>query len=253
MGSLLSAEGDAAMRAYYDQRADEYDQWYLREGRFAGRSDPEGWHADVAQLRERVRAFAGGRLLELASGTGWWTQELARRAQVTAVDYAPAMLALARGRLRARGLRAAFVRADAYALPFAAGAFERCLFGFWLSHVPLARLPGFLAGVRRVLAPGALVLVLDSAPTEPEQLPGVEYLHERVLNDGSRHEVLKILHTPETLAQALAPLGTVREAFSTGVYFSGALIQVEARTAEDEGAEIPQVNAKTQRRRDAKV
>ncbi len=226
MESLLSAEGDVAMRAYYDQRADEYDQWYLRQGRFAGRPDPQVWHAEVELLRGRVRAFAQGRLLEIASGTGWWTRELAGRARVTAVDYAPAMLALARGQLRAQGLRADFVRADAYALPFAPGAFERCLFGFWLSHVPLARLPDFLAGVRRSLAPGGLALVLDSAPVEPGQRPGVEYLHERVLNDGTRHQVLKVLHTSETLAQVLAPLGTVREAFSTGVYFSGALVQV---------------------------
>jgi demethylmenaquinone methyltransferase/2-methoxy-6-polyprenyl-1,4-benzoquinol methylase len=225
MTSLLSAEGDTAMRQYYDQRAGEYDEWYLREGRFAGRPEPEGWHAEVAALRSRVVAFAGGRLLEIAAGTGWWTQHLAERARVTAVDYAPRMLEVARGRLRAQGRGADLLRADAYRLPFADACFERCFFGFWLSHVPHARLGEFLAGVRRVVRPGGLALVLDSAPSEPDQRPGVELMVERVLNDGSRHEVLKILHTPETLRAALAPLGEPEELFSTGRYFSGALVR----------------------------
>src|SRR5262245_45261101 len=141
MTDILTPTRDAAMRDYYDQRAAEYDQWYLREGRFANRPKPAHWHAEVAQLRERVAAFGGGRLLEIAAGTGWWTQHLARRAEVTALDYAPAMLAQACARLRAQGLRAALVRGDAYQLPFGAARFDYCFFGFWLSHVPYTRLP----------------------------------------------------------------------------------------------------------------
>lgn len=218
---------DAAMRAYYDQRAGEYDEWYLREGRFAGRPQSELWHAEVEQLRERVRSFGHGRLLEIASGTGWWTQHLARRAGVTAVDYAPAMLAQLGARLSAQGLRAARVRADAYRLPFAARSFDCGFFGFWLSHVPFARLPEFTGELRRVLRPGSEVMVLDSAPTEAEQTPGVEFMHERMLNDNTHHAVLKILHTPATMAAALAPLGDTRDAWSTGMFFTGAIVRID--------------------------
>jgi demethylmenaquinone methyltransferase/2-methoxy-6-polyprenyl-1,4-benzoquinol methylase len=226
MKNMLTPERDAAMRAYYDQRASEYDEWYRREGRFAGRPDAERWHAEVALLRARVAAFGHGRLLEVAAGTGWWTQHLVRRAAVVALDYAPAMLAQLGARLQAQGLRAERVRADAYALPLASSSFDCCFFGFWLSHVPYARLADFLGEVRRVVRPGGQVLVVDSAPAEPGQVPGVEFLHERVLNDGSRHEVLKILHTPETIAEALAPLGRVQEAWDTGRFFTGAIVEV---------------------------
>ncbi len=226
MSDILTADRDTAMRAYYDQRADEYDQWYRREGRFAGRPDPDRWHAEVALLRERVAAFGHGRLLEIAAGTGWWTQHLARNAAITAVDYAPAMLARAQARLATQGLRADCVRADAYLLPLARASFDCCFFGFWLSHIPYARLPNFLEGLRRVLRPRGRVMVVDSAPTDPGQAPGVEYLHERILNDGSRHMVLKILHTPETLGAALAPLGALVEAWGTGKYFSGAIVEL---------------------------
>ena len=68
-------------------------------------------------------------------------------------------------------------------------------------------------------------MVVDSAPTAPEQTPGAEFLHERVLNDGSRHQVLKILHTPETMQQALAPLGSIAESWSTGQFFTATIVK----------------------------
>jgi demethylmenaquinone methyltransferase/2-methoxy-6-polyprenyl-1,4-benzoquinol methylase len=227
MQTTFTPQDDAAMRAYYDQRAGEYDEWYRREGRFAGRPQAARWHAEVAQLRERVRSFGHGRLLEIAAGTGWWTQHLARRARVIAVDYAPAMLAQLGARLRAEGLQAGRVRADAYRLPFAARSFDCGFFAFWLSHVPFARLPEFVGELRRVLRPGSEVMVLDSAPTEAGQIPGAEFLHERILNDNTRHAVLKILHTPATMAEALAPLGDTRDAWSTGTFFTGAVVRID--------------------------
>ena len=226
MSDILTSDRDSAMRAYYDQRADEYDQWYRREGRFAGRLDAARWHAEVALLRERVSLFGCGRLLEIAAGTGWWTQHLARRAAVTAIDYAPAMLAQLDACLAAQGLSADRVRADAYSLPLVSASFDCCFFGFWLSHIPYARLPEFLEQLRRVVRPRGQVMVVDSAPTEPDQAPAVEYLHERILNDGSRHAVLKILHTPETLGATLAPLGALVDVWSTGRFFSAAIVEV---------------------------
>ena len=226
MTEFFPPTADAAMREYYNQRAAEYDQWYLREGVFAGRDNAEGWHAEVAQLRARVQEFGYGRLLEIASGTGWWTQHLARRAAVTALDYAPAMLGQLAARLREQGLYAERVRGDAYALPFRGARFDCAFFGFWLSHVPHARRPAFLAELRRVLVPGGMVMVVDSAPTTPEQTPGAEFLHERVLNDGSCHHVLKILHTPASMAQALAPLGSIAESWSTGTFFTAAIVKI---------------------------
>jgi len=226
MKNRFTPQDDAAMREYYNQRAGEYDQWYLREGRFAGRPHADRWHAEVAELRKRVQSFGHGRLLEIAAGTGWWTEHLARRARVTVVDYAPAMLAELGARLNAQGLRAACVRGDAYRLPLAAYSFDCGFFGFWLSHVPYARLPEFLSELRRVIRPGGEVMVIDSAPTDAGQIAGAEFMHERVLNDGTRHAVLKILHTPATLADTLARLGATSDAWSTGTFFTGAVVRI---------------------------
>jgi hypothetical protein len=77
-----------------------------------------------------------------------------------------------------------------------------------------------------VIRPGSEVMAIDSAPTEAGQTAGAEFMHERILNDGTRHAVLKILHTPETLANALAPLGPASDTWSTGTFFSGAVIRI---------------------------
>ena len=214
------------MRDYYERRAGEYDEWYLRLGRFANRVDPERWHSEVEMLRRRVSEFGAGRLLEIASGTGWWTQHLARRAAVMALDYSPAMLAQVKARLTGAGLDAQRIRADAYALPFQSGAFESCFTGFFLSHVPSVRMAAFLAEVRRVMRPHGLVMVIDSALEGETSRAGEEFFQERTLNDGSRHQVLKILHSAATLSAALKPLGEVIEAWETGGFFAVAVMRV---------------------------
>ncbi len=158
-------------------------------------------------------------MLEIASGTGWWTQHLARRAAVTALDYSPAMLAQVKARLTGAGLDAHRIRADAYTLPFRSDAFEACFTGFFLSHVPSIRTVGFLAEVRRVVRPQGLVMVVDSAlESHHTSRAGEEFVQERILNDGSCHQVLKILHSAATLSAALKPLGEVIEAWETAAF-----------------------------------
>ena len=226
MTQTFTSQFDQSMRDYYDQRSSEYDEWYLREGKFAGRPDADQWHAEVAQLRERVQQFGHGRLLEIAAGTGWWTQHLARRAEVVALDYAPLMLQQTQLRLHKQNMTVQCVRGDAYTLPFGTASFDGCFFGFWLSHVPLVRLPAFLVEVRRVVRRGGQAMIVDSAPSTPEQQPNVEYFHERILNDETCHQVLKIFHTPETLAATLTPLGRALDTWTTGRFFSGALVEI---------------------------
>jgi len=223
----FSEQDDRAMRTYYDQRASEYDDWYLLVGRYARRQGDARWKADLRVLAERVRAFGSGRLLEIACGTGWWTRELAVHGRVTAVDFAPAMLNVARERLRSMSLGADFVRADAYRLPFRANSFDSAFAGCWMSHVPNARLPELFDGIRRVLKKGTPMMVIDTGvpSSEPGRpAPGTEYYNPRILNDGSRHRVLKIDHTPQSLSAALAPLGRVQQAWKVGG-FVGATVE----------------------------
>jgi ubiquinone/menaquinone biosynthesis C-methylase UbiE len=166
------------MRAYYERRAREYDDWWLGSGLFAARERP-GWAEEVRELVAALESLPPARTLDVACGTGFLTRHLP--GSVTALDQSPAMVEIARGRLTG----AEVVEGDAVPLPFPAGAFERVFTSHFYGHLLPEERTAFLAEARRVA--GELV-VADSArrPDGP-----AEDWQERALNDGSRHRVYK--------------------------------------------------------------
>ena len=176
------------LQAYYAKRAAEYERIY---------SKPER-QADLASLRSRMASlFAGRSVLEVACGTGYWTEVIAPHARsITAIDYAEETLAIARSK-KYPANRVEFAQGDAYALPDFGRRHDALHAGFWWSHVPVARLDAFLAGVSRAVAPGSTVAFLDNRYVEGSSTPvsrtdaeGNGY-QTRKLDDGSSHEVLK--------------------------------------------------------------
>jgi demethylmenaquinone methyltransferase/2-methoxy-6-polyprenyl-1,4-benzoquinol methylase len=175
------------VKAYYDARAPEYDDWYYGQGQFAGRERP-GWKDELAALEAALRSLPPARTLDVACGTGFLTRWLP--GEVTGLDQSEGMLAEARSRLP----EAELVRADALdRLPFDDGAFERVFTGHFYGHLEPAARERFLAEARR-LAPE--LVVVDSAGS------GEEW-QERTLNDGTRWRVYKRWFTPESLLEEL--------------------------------------------------
>lgn len=192
------------MREYYAARAPEYDRVYLKPER----------QDDLGKIRQWLpAAFAGRSLLEVACGTGYWTQFLAPVARgVLAIDASDETLQIARTRV-APG-QADFAVGDAYALPASARGFESAFAGFWYSHIPRQRLGEFLAGLHKALLPGARVVFLDnryvegsSTPISERDLDGNTF-QLRPLDDGSSHRVLKNFPSPAELRHVLEPVAT---------------------------------------------
>jgi demethylmenaquinone methyltransferase/2-methoxy-6-polyprenyl-1,4-benzoquinol methylase len=189
------------MQAYYAQRAATYERIYHKPER------QRDLRAMEAALRE---PFAGRRVLEIACGTGWWTPHGARDCvSWLATDLNPETMAIARTKPLPPSVR--FATVDAYSLAeLGDQTFDAAFAGFWWSHVPLARLPGWLDTLHGRLEPGARVLMMDNAFVEGSSTPiarrddeGNSY-QRRALDDGSSHEVLKNFPTRE---QAFATLG----------------------------------------------
>jgi ubiquinone/menaquinone biosynthesis methyltransferase len=112
------------------------------------------------RLASRANVPAGARVLDLACGTGDIAFLLAARgARVVALDITPRMLDLARRRPEAARSDVAFVAGDMADLPFPDTSFDLVTTGYGLRNVP--DLPKALAEIRRVLAPGGLLLSLD--------------------------------------------------------------------------------------------
>lgn len=197
-----------SMRAYYAQRAREYELVYHKPQRQDALRRIEAWLAEV---------FAGHRVLEIASGTGWWVPHGASRAAAWwATDLNPETLAVAQAKTLPACVH--FGQVDAYTLQgLPDEAFDACFSGCWWSHVPLQRLGDWLATLHAALPAGSRVVMLDNAHVEGDSTPVTRYdehgngYQRRQLLDGSEHEVLKNFPTQ---AEVLACLGPRAEAVS---------------------------------------
>ena len=181
---------DARMRAYYDQRAREYDDWWLGTGQFERRDRP-GWGAEVGELTGVIAALPPARVLDIACGTGYLTQHL--RGVVVGLDQSASMVEVAAARVPG----AHVVEGDAFPLPFADGEFDRVFTGHFYGHLLPGERERFLAEAHRV---GREIVVVDAALRDGVD---AEQWQDRVLNDGTRHSVYKRFFTGDGLAQEL--------------------------------------------------
>jgi demethylmenaquinone methyltransferase/2-methoxy-6-polyprenyl-1,4-benzoquinol methylase len=178
------------MRAYYDRRAPDYDDWWLGTGKFEERNRP-GWEEEVERLVRVVSELTPVRVLDLACGTGFLTRHL--RGDVVGIDQSETMLRIAAS--RAPGAR--LVKADAVPLPFEHGEFDRVFTSHFYGHLLEGEREAFLAEVRRVARE---LVVVDAAlreDVEPEGWP------ERALCDGTLYRVYKRFFTGGGLAAEL--------------------------------------------------
>ena len=188
---------------YYAKRAAEYERIYAKPER----------QADLAALRVRIgKMFAGKSVLELACGTGFWTEVIAESAtQVTALDLNDEVLEIARA--KANAARVDYRRGSAYEIPDLGRKHDALFAGHWWSHVLLDRLDAFLAHATAAVAPGALIAFFDnryvtgsSTPISRTDAAGNSY-QERKLDDGSTHEVLKNFPSEGELIQRASKHG----------------------------------------------
>ena len=178
---------DLELRKYYADRAKEYDRVYHLPDR----------QADLRALEQWLpQQFVGARLIEIACGTGYWTDFLAPVVDsLVGVDASAETLAVAQAKVKSPNVR--FVVGDAYDIPFAPGTFDAAFAGFWFSHVPRQRQQEFLEGLNLALEPGSRVVLLDNFFAEVKSSPIVETdshgntFQARKLENGAVHRVLK--------------------------------------------------------------
>ncbi len=187
---------------YYADRAAEYDEVYRKPER----------QADLARLKQLLPPLvAGKRVLEIAAGTGYWTQVLATTAAtITATDVNAETIAIAAQREYGPA-PVALRTADAYRLDTVPGEFDLVFCGFWWSHIARADIPRFLAGVRARTGPGTVLVLTDnryvpgSSTPVSRTGPDGDTHQARRLADGREYEVLKNFPSREQLAADTEP------------------------------------------------
>jgi demethylmenaquinone methyltransferase/2-methoxy-6-polyprenyl-1,4-benzoquinol methylase len=198
----MDAGRDQALIDYYSCRAREYDRIYERPER----------QADLGGLRDAVADWLRDRqVLELACGTGYWTDVIAPTARsVLATDASAEVLEVARARLgAATGVK--FRAADAFDLGSVPGDFDAAVAGFWVSHLDRRELSAWLASLAARLGPGARVVLLDNRFVEGSSTAlsrrddDGNTFQVRRLESGAEHEVRKNFFEEAELRELLRP------------------------------------------------
>jgi 2-polyprenyl-3-methyl-5-hydroxy-6-metoxy-1,4-benzoquinol methylase len=151
-----------------------------------------------------------GDVLELACGTGNWTQHLAHTARsVVAVDVAAEMIELAQPKIRTSNVT--FKVADVFNWS-PDRRFDTIFFGFLLSHVPPPMFDDFWRHLEPMLRPGGRVVAIDELPDRRDLEPHLQLedglpVARRTLSDGSDHRLVKVFYDAEELRTSLAALG----------------------------------------------
>ena len=214
---------------YYRARSGEYDDWFFRRGRYdRGAEHNAAWFRDVEIVAKAVDAWTPhGSVLDLAAGTGLWTERLAARAtSVTAVDASPEVLHINRDRIEAsgHGSRVSYIEADLFGWAPEV-LYDGIFFGFWLSHVPPERFDNFWNTLRDWLAPDGSVCLVDSRydPTSTardHRLEGEDAtMVSRKLDDGREFRIFKLFYRASSLTERLAGLGWSAALQETENYF----------------------------------
>jgi ubiquinone/menaquinone biosynthesis C-methylase UbiE len=191
------------MEQYYGKRAAEYEQIYDKPER----------QRELEWLRQRIpEIFRDRVVLEVACGTGYWTQFIARSARkVHACDINEPVLEIARDKPIPKD-RVHFFKADAVTLAGVPAECDAAFAGFWWSHVKKSELTFFIKNLAVHLQPGAQVAILDntfapgsSTPISRRDSEGNTY-QKRKLASGEEYEVLKNFPTTGELREAVAPV-----------------------------------------------
>jgi len=184
---------------YYKDRAKEYEAIYLKPER----------QEDLRRAAAILQGlFKDRSVIEIACGTGYWTQHIApSAASVFATDINDAVIEVARQKEIPEG-KVTFGVADIYDLP-RGNIYDSLFGGFIWSHIPLQQLDAFIATANKAVAPDGTVVFMDnnyvagsSTPISDTDEQGNTY-QLRQLKDGTQHRVLKNFPSENFLREKL--------------------------------------------------
>jgi len=191
------------MKEYYKERAPVYDRVYA----YPERQD------DLRELEEYIPAqFEGREIIEIAAGTGYWTQFIYKKAKsILSTDITKEALIQVKNR-SSEMINVTTELVDAYSLN-QSKKYDGAFAGLWYSHIPIQDIPKFYKSLHGCLSPGATVVFVDNSAAQCDRLPlshtdqvGNTY-QDRTLDNGKIYRVLKNFPTKKQLIESAKDVG----------------------------------------------
>ena len=190
---------DRDLSSYYRNRAHEYERVYEKPER----------QEDLALLTQMLKElFSGKELLEIACGTGYWTERIAMTArEILATDINNSVLNIARSK-KYSNAKVTFRLADFNNL-HGHGKHESLFGGFIWSHIKVQDLPDFIRLIKEQVIPGGRLVFIDnnfvkgsSTPIAATDKEGNTY-QNRELETGAEYQILKNFPTEKLIRKLL--------------------------------------------------
>lgn len=193
---------DADIVKYYRERAGEYEQSYYRDNA-ARRNEIDD---DADRLANLV---IGKTVLEIACGTGYWTEVMSRTAKsIIATDIAPEMVEEAKQKQHRCPVQ--FIVADMNHLPVFP-KFDIVALGFWYSHHPKQNLEQLYALLNKQVTKDGKIWMIDNNPPAEgatHDSTGTDEfgnnMKKRKLNDGREFVIIKNYFSEKELHDLLS-------------------------------------------------
>lgn len=211
--------------AYYRARGNEYDEWFYRLDRYdRGEEINRRWFNEVDVVKQALQKVGqNDKILELASGTGIWTQELLNIGKkITAIDASEEVIEINRSKLNSPKVE--YRQIDLFVWE-PDTEYDLVFLSFWLSHVPPELLESFLTKVYKSVRVGGQVFIVDSR-FERTSTANNHILNDdgsiyksRKLNDGQEYQIVKIFYQPDELQNKLTEVGLKADVKVTDNYF----------------------------------
>lgn len=210
-------------KEYYRQRSSQYSDWSRRTGKYEGGSEPdESFFREAKILLDALDSNRlTGDVLEIASGTGIWTEALTRHAtSITALDSSQEMLERCKTRLRGNP-KVRYIHADFYTWT-PDRQYDAVTFAFWISHVPSWKLDEFAVKTSHCLGPRGRIFFVDqqrdAMKYEVLDEPGGE-IASRALEDGKTFNIVKHFYSPEEITESFRKNGIQTRISNTPNHF----------------------------------
>ncbi|NDJ61123.1 MAG: class I SAM-dependent methyltransferase [Chloroflexi bacterium] len=214
MAHLEGRERAAYVQAMFDRIAGRYNLM----NRLMTAGQDQRWRQFAVQ---QAQLESGGRLLDLATGTGdiaFAALKAVPGAQVIGGDFSLNMMRV--GQATPLGAQVGWSGADALNLPFPDGTFDAVTAGYLMRNV--IDIPRAFAEQRRVLKPGGRLVILDTTPPGPTPLRPFIEIHLRYViptlgrligqeSDAYQYlpESTQAFKTPDELADLMRAAGFV--------------------------------------------
>jgi demethylmenaquinone methyltransferase/2-methoxy-6-polyprenyl-1,4-benzoquinol methylase len=192
-------------KTYYSDRAEEYEKIYDKPER----------QKDIPKVIDYLqRHFNNKDLIEIACGTGYWTQYISKTAKhIFATDINEKVINIAKSK-QYESENVKFQLADVFNLPDEIGKYEAGFGGFIWSHIPKQELSMFLRKFLTVITPGGMLIFIDNNYVEGSSTPIYitdefqNAFQKRKLVDGSEHSIIKNFPTDDELLTLIKPVAT---------------------------------------------